>query len=343
MSLIYVKKFIEKNPCSDLNGKFYRSRAVSNEKGNNCTSRAVNFTVQERQNLPLSNNKVKKKELNNNFIIETSNSNATENNSELATKSQQPLGSTSPQTPLQTKNNLNEILETALAHVDAVEVKQQTCKTQQQQASASERTETKTPVHSVAEKADNANADPYAAQATNVLTDWNLYLGNLNEQGVILVQHFYDGFANRNVSEPNTVDIEGVEIPVANRNIGCAMLLVSPEELSHVVWLRKDGERILWREGDDLINGERFLATEQLYYSDEMVQSINKRAYLLFNYLLEHFPELSHEEIAHKMGYTLNAINRILKQEEVSSTEDDEASDDADEEENTPFNTNDDV
>lgn len=111
------------------------------------------------------------------------------------------------------------------------------------------------------------------------------------------------------------------------------MLLVSPEELPSVVWLKKDGERILWREGDDLINGERFLATEQLYYSDEMVQSINKRAYLLFNYLLEHFPEMSHEEIAHKMGYTLNAINRILKQEEVSGTEDDEASNDEDEEE----------
>ena len=194
--------------------------------------------------------------------------------------------------------------------------------------------------YEVFDSANQVASDPYAAQATNVLTDWNLYLGNLNEQGVILVQHFYDGFANRKGSDTNTVEIEGVEIPVAERNIGCAMLLVSPEELPSVVWLKKDGERILWREGDELINGERFLATEQLYYSDEMVQSINKRAYLLFNYLLEHFPEMSHEEIAHKMGYTLNAINRILKQEEVSSTEDDEASDD---EENTPFDENDDV
>ena len=27
----------------------------------------------------------------------------------------------------------------------------------------------------------------------SILTDWNLYLGDLKGQGVILVQHWYDG------------------------------------------------------------------------------------------------------------------------------------------------------
>ena len=48
-------------------------------------------------------------------------------------------------------------------------------------------------------------------------------------------------------------------------------------------------EKILWREGDDLINGERFFAMEQLCYSDAATVSINKRALAVFDYL-KHVP-----------------------------------------------------
>ena len=37
------------------------------------------------------------------------------------------------------------------------------------------------------------NSEPFRAKGTNILTDWNLYLGDLKGQGVILVQHWYDG------------------------------------------------------------------------------------------------------------------------------------------------------
>ena len=69
------------------------------------------------------------------------------------------------------------------------------------------------------------------------------------------------------------------------------MLLVAPEELPEVVWLKKDGEKILWREGDDLINGERFFAQEQLCYSDAVTKSINKRALAVFDYLSNAHPD----------------------------------------------------
>ena len=35
--------------------------------------------------------------------------------------------------------------------------------------------------------------EPYRGKGLNVLTDWNLYLGSLEENGIILVQHWYDG------------------------------------------------------------------------------------------------------------------------------------------------------
>ena len=37
------------------------------------------------------------------------------------------------------------------------------------------------------------NSEPFRAKGTNILTDWNLYLGALEENGIILAEHWYDG------------------------------------------------------------------------------------------------------------------------------------------------------
>lgn len=150
--------------------------------------------------------------------------------------------------------------------------------------------------------------EPYRGKGTNILSDWNLYLGSLEENGIILVQHWYDGSPS---NSQGNVTFEGVSVPAAARKVGCAMLLVSPDELDEIIWLKKDGEKLLWREGDDLINGERFFAQEQLCYSDATTISINKRALAVFDYLSRVHPEQSEEEIAERMGYTASAIERI--------------------------------
>ena len=126
------------------------------------------------------------------------------------------------------------------------------------------------------------NSEPFRAKGTNILTDWNLYLGALEENGIILAEHWYDGNPQHAGGQ---VTLEGTKVPAATRQVGSAMLLVSPDELDDVVWLKKDGEKLLWREGDELINGERFFAMEQLCYSDATVQSINRRAIAVFDYL----------------------------------------------------------
>lgn len=152
------------------------------------------------------------------------------------------------------------------------------------------------------------NSEPFRTRGTSILTDWNLYLGALEENGIVLAEHFYDG---NPANATGQVTLEGVQVPAATRQVGCAMLLVSPEELDEVVWLKKDGEKLLWREGDDLINGERFFALEQLCYSDATVQSVNRRAIAVFDYLKHAHPTLSDDEVARMMGYTESAIERI--------------------------------
>lgn len=150
--------------------------------------------------------------------------------------------------------------------------------------------------------------EPYRGKGVNVLTDWNLYLGELQERGIVLVQHWYDGNPGNTGGK---VTLDGAEVPTAVRKIGCAMLLVAPDELDGIVWLKKDGEKLLWREGDDLINGERFFAMEQLCYSDATTKSINTRAIAVFDYLRHVHPEQTDEQIARTMGYTASAIERI--------------------------------
>ena len=157
----------------------------------------------------------------------------------------------------------------------------------------------------------HTSSEPYK-QGVNILTDWILYLNNLEEDGIILVEHWYDS-----KNSTNTVSIDGAVISAPRRSTGSAILLVAPSELNDIVWLKKDGEKILWREGNDLINGERFFAMEQLCYSDSSVASINKRALAIFDYLIKANPEQSSEQIASSMGYTLSAIERIRDAEIV--------------------------
>lgn len=163
--------------------------------------------------------------------------------------------------------------------------------------------------------------EPYRGKGLNVLTDWNLYLGALEENGVILAQHWYDG---NPASSQATVTLEGAPVPAAVRKVGCAMLLVSPDELDEIVWLKKDGEKLLWREGEDLINGERFFAQEQLCYSDATTKSINLRAVAVFDYLSNAHPSWSEEEVAESMGYTAAAIERIRDAEMCQSPEEED-------------------
>lgn len=173
-------------------------------------------------------------------------------------------------------------------------------------------------------------SEPFRIKGTAVLMDWNLYLGDLNGSGVVLAQHWYDGSG----SGDGSVNLDGVNVPAAVRKVGCAMLLVSPDELSDIVWLKKDGEKVLWREGDDLINGERFFAMEQLCYSDAVTKSVNRRAVAVFDYLAKAHQDWSGEQVAKTMGYTEAAIERIRNAEVAQGDMLDDDEEDAPTEEN---------
>lgn len=155
------------------------------------------------------------------------------------------------------------------------------------------------------------NSEPYKNQGTNILTDWILDLSNPEQNGITLTQNWYD---NQLTPEEAQNQPPNQPIPAA-RKTGTILLLIAPQEIQKIIWLKKDGEKLLWKEGQDLINGERFYMMEQLCYSDASIQSINRRALAVYDYLTNANPNLTPEQTAQLMGYTHQAIERIQNAE----------------------------
>lgn len=155
------------------------------------------------------------------------------------------------------------------------------------------------------------NSEPYKNQGTNILTDWILDLSNPEQNGITLTQNWYD---NQLTPEEAQNQPPNQPIPAA-RKTGTILLLIAPNEIQKIIWLKKDGEKLLWKEGQDLINGERFYMMEQLCYSDASIQSINRRALAVYDYLTNANPNLTPEQTAQLMGYTHQAIERIQNAE----------------------------
>lgn len=155
------------------------------------------------------------------------------------------------------------------------------------------------------------NSEPYKNQGTNILTDWILDLSNPEQNGITLTQNWYD-----NQLTPEEAQNQPTNQPIpAARKTGTILLLIAPNEIQKIIWLKKDGEKLLWKEGQDLINGERFYMMEQLCYSDASIQSINRRALAVYDYLTNANPNLTPEQTAQLMGYTHQAIERIQNAE----------------------------
>ena len=173
------------------------------------------------------------------------------------------------------------------------------------------------------EQFDTSNqtvSDPWAKYGTNVLTEWDLVFDDIENNGVRLVQWWYEGLRNypdgkKNIDDLKMIEVRGVKTPLAERTIGFSACLVSPENLKHLMWLRRDGSLLLWREGDeDLVNGVQLILAEQLHYKNSEIASLNKRVYELYCVFLEQYPKMSNDEIASMIGYSERTINRIIEE-----------------------------
>ena len=78
-----------------------------------------------------------------------------------------------------------------------------------------------------------------------------------------------------------------------------------------------DDKLVMWRESGELVFGALFKLHETLYYSDEKMASVSRRAVLLHDYMKRKFPEISDdpEALCAKIGYPLVAYNAMARVE----------------------------
>lgn len=151
-------------------------------------------------------------------------------------------------------------------------------------------------------------AEPYRRQGDNLLTEFQLLTDSetLANEGLMLEVYWYDP----RVREDTTCSGR-YQLPHASRQAGNRIRLASKSELQDVAQITVDGELLIWRQGDHLINGVKFMNQEVLCYSSAVTASINRRALTLYDYLRNAHPSLSDEAVAALLGYPKGAIDDI--------------------------------
>ena len=171
-------------------------------------------------------------------------------------------------------------------------------------------------------------SEPFRRHGGNVLTEFRLRLDLLSTDGLVLEAFWYELPAGDAASGRDG-------LAPAPRHPSYKLLILGPEEVGGIAKIVCDGELLVWRQGDDLINGVKFSGQEVLCFSDHVTTSINERALALFNYLRRATPddEKTDDEVAGMMGYTTAALEAVLRAEAANAAAlDDEDGYDVDDE-----------
>lgn len=151
-------------------------------------------------------------------------------------------------------------------------------------------------------------SEPFKQQGQNLLTEFQLLTDSdtLLQEGLMLEVFWYDPLIRADTPRSGEY-----HLPHAARQAGNRIRLVSKKELAEIARITVDGELLLWRQGDHLINGVKFQNQEILCYSNAVTASVNQRALALYDYLRRADPALSEEAAAVLLGYTKDAIDDI--------------------------------
>ena len=149
---------------------------------------------------------------------------------------------------------------------------------------------------------------PFKRRGDNLLTEFQLLTDSetLLSEGLILEVYWYDPCITDSTRRSGQYNL-----PHAARQAGNRIRLASRSEIEDIVLITVDGELMLWRQGEYLINGVKFKNQEILCYSNEVTASINRRALALYDYVRNANPKLNEEQAASLLGYTKEAIDDI--------------------------------
>ena len=118
----------------------------------------------------------------------------------------------------------------------------------------------------------------------NLLTNYELRMDRIDGDRLWLEVLWYDASSKVKSDSPDG------SLATARRTNGWRFLLADPEDMEHLVAVYLDDELVMWRESGELVFGALFKLHETLYYSDEKMASVSRRAVLLHDYMKRKFP-----------------------------------------------------
>lgn len=169
----------------------------------------------------------------------------------------------------------------------------------------------------------------YERSAVNVMTEFDLRLDRLEEDGLRLDFFWFD--ATKEAGERVLDGVEdgaggAVSVRMAARRPAYSITLLEPFELEDVsrilVYRANQVVQAAWRQGSGnwMVKGTLFDAVRVLSYSDSNFTGLNRQAIEVFSYLSAIYPEMDRRDVASLMGYELDAVDELFGREPASET-----------------------
>ena len=160
----------------------------------------------------------------------------------------------------------------------------------------------------------------------NIMTELDLRLDLLEAEGLRLDVYWYNSVVDEQTVKTIDADVHASrEIPLAGREAGRFIRLIALKELDDIAKIAVDGEVVVWRQDDCLINAIKFTTQEMICCSGENT-SINARVLEIYHYLRNIYPERTDEEICQMFGYPSVAFQKILLAEQAQMQSDEDES-----------------
>lgn len=165
-------------------------------------------------------------------------------------------------------------------------------------------------------------AEPFSSEGgPNVATEFSLRLDRIADDGLVLQVFWYSAAIDGDTAYTPEPEVGGREVAHAMREPGRNVRLLSRAEIEEIAKVEVDGQMVLWRQGEDLVNATRFRNAELLCYSDAVQVSLNARLVGVWEYLQRAYPASSDEELADRIGYPLRAVRRAQAEERAQGAE----------------------
>lgn len=141
----------------------------------------------------------------------------------------------------------------------------------------------------------------------NALSNFSFNLEDLGAQRLWLNFYYYE------VADAYRDALGPYGLPVARRRDGWSFLLVDDDDIAQLTKVTADGQVVIFRQGDDLIDGIAY------NYASDVACEFNPQSVKTHDYFARALGPESEQEICRLLGYTAEAYAQVAEMQRRSA------------------------